>query len=408
MEMQAEKRFREAQMFNFQQRMESRHHATQTAPTTSFAATTRASSLAGSVESFGGESTRPIAPQSGRASLLNVQDRVAGLAMGSGQDNSAGSFSALLAPALVSAVTTSSVNLDVGTISKMMLSTDGAGSSDSGDFELWGAGNVRFGTKNQQDTTGPGVDFTTSGASIGMDKRFNDQWTLGMGIGYARDKSSVGSDGTGSNSTGNSVTGYASYQATNAVFVDALVGYGSLNFVTARYVAAANDFARASRSGLQTWGSVATGYEYRNEGLLLSPYGRYDLAVDQMDAVTETGAGVYALNYASQSRKSQQISLGFRAEAQKQTDAGLAMPRARVEYQHVIEGAATTSLAYADSLSSRYYLSIPTVNSDSWLLGVGNSLAMHNEWNLDFEYQRQYASGQQNIQAVDVRLSKRF
>jgi outer membrane autotransporter protein len=229
-----------------------------------------------------------------------------------------------------------------------------------------------------------------------------------MGIGYAHDKSTIGGDGSGSTSNGNSVTGYASYQASPTMFVDGLLGYGDINMDTTRYVALANDFARASRTGKHTFLSVATGYEHRNDTLLLSPYARYDYASDRLNAVTENGAGIYALNYGSQTLTTQQISLGIRAESQHKIDVGMLLPRVRFEYQHHIEGADQSTVAYADSASTRYNLATPVTNTNSMLIGVGSGLAMRNGLNLDVNYHWQHAAGKENSRTIYLRLSMPF
>jgi uncharacterized protein with beta-barrel porin domain len=388
--------FWRAQISNFQQRMESRHRPVRSSTPASESLVPKTRTMAMTND---GESPRDssrlsqINARSARAAQLN--DPMSTPASGGGSEV----LSSGLVNTIIAALSTSTLDINLASLS----SGGKPASETSEEIEIWGAGNLRVGTRNQQGG-GEKIDFTTNGVSLGMDRRFGEQLTLGMGIGYARDKSTIGSDGTGSTSDGNSVAAYASYQP-GSMFIDGLLGYGVLNMDTTRYVASVNDFARANRSGSQVFASLAAGYEYRNAASLLSPYARYDYAVDRLDEASETGAGSNALNYSDQSNKSQQISLGMRAESQRETQFGWMVPRARVEYQHHIDGASQASIAYADLVNTRYALAVPTVNSNSLLLGVGSGFVLHNRLNLDFDYQWLHSAGQENSQAVFFRLS---
>ncbi|HEX5338092.1 MAG TPA: autotransporter outer membrane beta-barrel domain-containing protein, partial [Gallionella sp.] len=185
-----------------------------------------------------------------------------------------------------------------------------------------------------------------------------------------------------------------------------LLGYGSLSLDSDRYVASVNDFARAKRSGSQVFGSVSSGYEYRDKNSLLSPYARYDFAIDRLDAVTETGAGLSALHYAAQSGKTQQISLGLRAETQRKMRFGSMLPRVRIEYQRHIEGNSQALVSYADMLDSTYTLATTTSNTNALLLGVGSGFMLHGGVSIDFSYQRQHAAGSETSDALFFRLTK--
>jgi uncharacterized protein YhjY with autotransporter beta-barrel domain len=396
----AVKRFGKAQIFNFQQRLESRHHVQFT-------------SLSGNMPSPG---TAPV-PAGGSApggrgyfnswqpgtalsysndphTLLNSPDPVGAAAGGQGTP-----LSAMLANLMTSALTGYSLNL--GSISNAV---DGA-QQEEGDerLELWAAGNLRFGTRTQ---TGVETRFSTDGVSIGADKRIRQNLTLGMGIGYARDKSDIGSDGTTSRSSGNSVAAYGSYLLGTGGFIDGLLGYGKVNFDTNRYVSAVNDFAYASRKGEQVFGSFSFGYEYRKDGLLWSPYGRYDFSYDRLKEGTETGAGASALNYASQTARNSQFAFGMRTQSVHKASFGLVQPSARVEYQRGIERTGQTTISYADLLGTRYSVGATTQNTDSFLLGLGSEFLLSDTLRFALDYQRLRSGGRENYQSFNFRLTK--
>ena len=383
------KHFAQAQISNFQLRMENLHRAAM--------AKYAASNHAGAAPS---ESFQPtlIAYQPGVAHYRNDPFRLKEVNDGRLSDYPAATGSPGLANFMASALTTSSANLAA-------LTDSGKPPHASGNIDVWGAGNVRWGTRNP--SVGSAIDFRTDGASLGADKRVDEALTLGLGMGYARDKSTVGTDGTGSSSKGLSVATYGSYLLSPTFFMDGLIGYQSLSFNTDRYVASVGEFARAKRKGNQLFGSLALGYEYRADGVMLSPYGRYDFVSSRLQEATETGAGLNALRYASQTWHNNQMSAGMRTELEYKTDFGWLLPRARIEYQRNAEQGQQASIAYADLYNGLNYNVIPApVNSNALVLGVGSDLVLRSGLKLGLDYQTLRSSGQEKSRGVNFRVSK--
>ncbi len=256
---------------------------------------------------------------------------------------------------------------------------------------LWLAGSANFGTRTATgDRTG--LDFTTNGISMGVDRRVGDKLVLGAGLGFARDRTDIGSDGSTSRARAYSGVVYGSYQPTGRTFVDGLIGIGSLDFNTQRYVAPIADIARSDRKGRQIFGSVATGIEYRDNGVLISPYARLDYVSDRLNQVSETGAGQYALTYYRQTTPSIQGALGLRAESVHQTEFGLAVPRLRAEYRHDFQGERRTSIGYADSVGGRFGISTGPVSRNTLVLGVGSEFIYRGGWTLGVDYQLEHST----------------
>jgi uncharacterized protein YhjY with autotransporter beta-barrel domain len=249
--------------------------------------------------------------------------------------------------------------------------------------------------------------FRTDGVSIGADRRFTDKLALGMGLGYARDTTTIGSDGSESNSEGVSLTVYGSFQPTRSTFIDGLVGYGALSHRSQRFVPAVSDLARMKRDGRQLFGSVAAGYEFHTDGVLLSPYGRLDLAYDRFKQASETGAGMNALTYFKQTQKTVQAALGLRAESRHETSFGYVRPRLRVELKHDFEGEHDANIAFADQVPGPVYtVSPPGRDRNSMLLGVGSDFEFRNGLNFGVDYVTQGSSGSDRDHALRLWLRK--
>ncbi len=271
--------------------------------------------------------------------------------------------------------------------------------------DVWIAGGVRFGTRDQTSATSA-MRFTTDGVSIGADKRFRDDLALGVGLGYAQDKTNIGTDGTNSTAKSVTIAGYGSYQPTENTFIDGLVGYGRLDYHTDRYVTPAGQFARSDRAGDFLFGSLTGGYEFHTTGLTLSPYGRLDLAQHRLKQATETGAGAFALSYARQNSPSVQFSLGLRAESAHETSFGWIAPRLRIELQRDFKGEQDAYISYADLPATRYLIPAASSNRNSIVLGVGSDFVFRRGLTLSLDYQTQRSSGQEDSQAVMFKLTK--
>lgn len=410
----AARRFSRAQISNFQSRMESLHrrdvadsagNAANSAGTGFRARQQHLGKPAGAAyQPAASLTTDPMAglPQRTPVSQANPIPAVtSAIAAGLGsmpQSDPA----ALLGNALLlatNAAQTSAFNLSSST-------GRGDGSSMLPDgVDVWVAGGVRFGTRDQTATTGA-MRFTTDGVSIGADKRISDDLAIGVGLGYAQDKTRIGTDGTESSAKGITLAGYGSYQPAPNLFLDGLVGYGRLDYRTERYVTPVGQFASSDRDGDFLFGSLTGGYEFRTTGLMLSPYGRLDLAQHRLDRATETGAGAFALTYDDQKSPAVQFSLGLRAESAHETGFGWIAPRMRIEFQHDFKGAQDAKVAYADLPGVRYVLPGERTNRNSVVLGVGGDFVFRRGLTLSLDYQTQRASGREDSQAVMFRLTK--
>ncbi|PLP99496.1 autotransporter domain-containing protein [Cupriavidus pauculus] len=275
---------------------------------------------------------------------------------------------------------------------------DGAGGSDdasrtapdlpnSGDRSLvehddtrlafWTAGTVDFGFANTA-AQRSGFRFTTGGVTAGADYRFSDELTLGVGVGYGRDSTDVGSAGTRSTADSYSFALYGSYRPRPSLFVDGVAGYGSLDFDSRRWVGDENAFAYGNRGGYQIFASVSSGYEYRDAAWLISPYGRLSVSESKLDRYSESGAGFSALTYFGQTVTTVSGTIGLRTEYAQSTRWGTFLPFARVEYQHDFNGQSAAGLAYADLAGAgpAYTVTGSPFGRDRIQVGLGGKLRM--------------------------------
>ena len=270
---------------------------------------------------------------------------------------------------------------------------------------LWASGNAWFG---RLDGTGErsGSEFNTDGITLGLDRRFGDKLAAGLAAGFARETTDIGKAGTRSKARAGSIAAYGSYQVGPRTYIDMLLGYGTLDFDSRRYVTTLETIATASRKGKQFFGSISGAYEYRYGNLLVSPYGRLDFSADRLDSVSESGVGIHALTFGEQDQKSSQAVLGVRAESRHETDFGFAQPRARVEYRRELGDASSAQLWYSD-LPGEVYSIMPTGTSrNALLLGVGADLVFRGGLKVGLDYMAQRTAGASNNQGVRVMVTQ--
>ncbi|WP_211209725.1 beta strand repeat-containing protein [Uliginosibacterium gangwonense] len=271
-------------------------------------------------------------------------------------------------------------------------------------IDVWTAGVISLGRVGATDSR-----FTTSGISIGSDKRFSDELVLGAGVGLGHIRQKIGTQGTRDTGNNYSIVLYGSYQPAERFFLDGVFGYGRLNFDSQRYSSAADAMATSSRSGSQWFSSVSGGFEYVNGKLLFSPYIRLDLVSTTLNSTTENDAGLYNLIYSKQHIATNRIAFGLRGETSVYLASVLAKPYFRLEYQHDFEKPGTTDLRYASLPSGQIYqLEMDGSDRNAAVLGFGSSFAFRRNWTLDLRYQLSKGSQATRVQSFGANVRKSF
>ena len=274
-----------------------------------------------------------------------------------------------------------------------------------GAVNWWAAGTAQFGNR-KQDGTFSGSEFTTSGMTFGVDRRFQRDLAAGLAIGFMRDNTSIGTDGSSNKARAATFSLYGSYLPSRNTFVDGLIGFGRLNFESRRAIAANGNVASADRDGTQYFASIAGGYEKRDNGVLWSPYARMDYASNKLDQATEANAGPYALTYGSFTQPSLQGVVGARVETVHRTDFGGAAPRARLEFRHEFQANRDSSVAYADLPGTRYALVSAQTLRNAIVASVGSDFQFKRGLTVGIDYQVTHVFSKDSNQGLRLTVTQ--
>lgn len=242
-----------------------------------------------------------------------------------------------------------------------------AGEQQARRLSYWTGGYVDFGGDNAD-----GVRFshTTVGVTTGADYRFSGTFTGGAGIGFGRDVSDVGENGTRTNGRALSAALYGSYHP-GPFFVDGLLGHGMLSFDSRRAVTDSDAVARGSRSGRQVFTSLTSGYEFRAPDGLVSPYARLQYTRTWLNGFSESGAGAFSLAYAPQTVAQVVTSAGLRAERTVPARWGILRLQGRIEYAQTLSDAGSARVGYADTADDTWRVALTETSRQAMTVGTG-------------------------------------
>lgn len=275
-------------------------------------------------------------------------------------------------------------------------------------FALWTGGAI--GSGDREGKAGrSGFDFETSGVSLGADRRIGASFAFGGGIGYGRDDSDIGHNGSRSDADGYTVAAYGSYHPGDTFFLDGLLGHQWLSFDTRRHIAANGGQVSGQRDGTQWFASLSAGADFRRDRLHLSPYARLDVARATLDAYTEKGDAIYALHYQEQDVDTTTASLGLRMDYRYPVAIGTLSPQLRLEYQHDFQDDSSVTMSYADLIGGPFYRAeVEGLERNRFVFGAGAILQTENDLTLRFEYRTLLGSGGDSDHGVQLNIEKSY
>ena len=270
---------------------------------------------------------------------------------------------------------------------------------------VWVGGSIDFGFLRPSTATDRS-DFTTSGLTFGADTKVMPGLVIGASLGYARDTTDVGSSGSDSRARGSSMTLYGSYEPIKSVYIDFLLGYGSLDFDSTRSQNAANFLG--GRGGAQTFGSLGVSGVLGFGPLQLAPYGRFDRVRSRLDAYVESGAGGAALSFGEATGSENVVAAGIFASYRLPVGRGTLEPSLRLEARRVQAPSLDQTLSYADMPGHAYVIHESSSTDMQALGGLGLVFRVDDVMSFGVEYSYTGSSGTYRNETVRAVLRAPF
>ncbi|MDO0846979.1 putative Ig domain-containing protein [Xanthomonas campestris pv. campestris] len=289
-----------------------------------------------------------------------------------------------------------------------MASGGNGGAQGQGDLGLWVGGAIRSGSLNRQANTN-GVDFQTDGLSVGADYRLAPSLAVGAGLGWGRDDSDVGRNGSHSKATAYTMALYASFHPGKAFFFDTLVGYQLLSYDLRRFVTDDASMAEGSRDGKQWIALLSSGADLQRGNLQITPYARVDVARATLDGYVEDGIAPFALRYDDMDVATTTGNLGLRLEWRRDVAWGRLTPQVRVEYQRDFQGRGDATLGYADIIGGPVYRTGQNAfDRNRLMVGIGAALLTEQGLSTRLEYRGITDGDSGNDQTWMINLEKKY
>lgn len=194
-------------------------------------------------------------------------------------------------------------------------------------WSFWSEGSVAFG---YDDSKRLDLDYAGVGVMTGVDYAFSWPLVAGMAVGYARDKTDVGDEGSDNKTDAYTAAMYAVFSPAGNFYIEGVLGATYLDMAMRRY--GGSWPSRGDRTGHQYFGNLAFGYDFRMKQLTFSPYAKAEAARTRLGRYVESG--VPAIRYRDYNANLFALSGGFKTEYALPTSWGTLAPNVSFEYTH--------------------------------------------------------------------------
>jgi autotransporter-associated beta strand protein len=212
-----------------------------------------------------------------------------------------------------------------------------------------------------------GYNLSAAGFTLGMDYRVNENFAIGVNLGYSRSNADLFGSGN-VNVDGFKMGLYATYH-NNGFYVDGSLQGGYNTYDTRR--TSLRGSSTGSTDGTDFNALLGFGYDTRRGSLTFGPLASLQYTRVGFDSFREVGS-LSPLNIDSQSAESLRSALGFKASYEFRAGTVVVRPEARVAWQHEFgDTAYGVQSSFANGGNTGFTVHGAEIGRDSMLLGAG-------------------------------------
>ena len=173
-------------------------------------------------------------------------------------------------------------------------------------WSAWSSGTISV-SKVGDSTNSSSQETEGQTVALGFDKKLSDSDFLGFAIQYGQRDTDIGTNGTSIDSENMNFSIYRTRSLDDNNFIETFLGVGLIESDLKRVHN--SNILTGSRDGTQIFGSINYGKTIDRGDFNITPIGRLDLGLTELDGYTETGTD--ALSYAKQRIENGLASFGF-------------------------------------------------------------------------------------------------
>ena len=185
-----------------------------------------------------------------------------------------------------------------------------------------------------------GFDFDAWSVTTGVDYRFDNGSVAGLAAGYGSFDADLEQDGGDVDGDTRSLQAFGTVNIGTDLYVDLIAGHSRIDFSQDRTVDLSGigqlmrEVARGATDAEAWSASIAANYRKAlDNGVTITPYGKFYWADVDIDGFTETGS-VFSFEYPDQAYTSRVWSAGLRASRAVNLEQGVLMPYADLSWQY--------------------------------------------------------------------------
>ncbi len=267
-------------------------------------------------------------------------------------------------------------------------------------WSTWSAGSINL--LKIGDSTNSSLQETEGKAvALGFDKKLNDSDFFGFAIQYGQSDSDIGSNGTSVDSENINFSIYRARPLDDNNFIETFFGVGLIESDLKRIHN--SNILTGSRDGTQIFGSINYGKTIDRGDFNLTPIGRLDLGLTELDDYTETGTD--ALFYSKQRIESGKASFGFEFNDNIALKDNILRPFGSLNFINDFSNKSEAKMNYVADPSTIYTYTQQTNSSHLISSMIGLTYIAGDYLNINSSYRRTQGNKSENHDTINFAIN---